>query len=107
MTNTAQEQPRNSGHATPRWVAPLLIIQSLTLVLALATNGIDVPTAAAQGREENQDKGNVLPNAADQRQEQIRLLRTIAAEMGKANTSLEKLSKHAEEAARQNRPAGN
>lgn len=107
MINTVQEQPRIPGHATPRWVAPLLIIQSLTLVLAFASNGIDVPVAAAQEREENQDRGNVLPNAAEQRQEQIRLLRTIAAEMGKANGSLEKINKHAEEAANQNRPAGN
>ena len=95
----------STGKITPRWLVPLFGLQVLILLVALAGQGSAVPTAdAAQARRdpiaEKQEHQNVLPNAADQRQEQIRLLRAILDELGNVNARLDQLNKHAEAASR-------
>ena len=106
MSNLAHNNANASGRATPRWVVALLMLQTLVLIVALAGNGLSMPAAeASQNRrdpvaERPQEQTNVLPNAADQRQEQIRLLRQIADELGQMNGKLDQLNKHAEAASR-------
>lgn len=73
------------------WMTALLILQSLTLVIVLSASGVMTP-AAAPAAVQGHDR-QILPNAADQRQEQIVLLRQVVAELGKVNANLEKLGK--------------
>ena len=99
-------QPANAQARTPRWVGALLTLQTLALIVALSGHGPSMSAAqAAQDRRDPiaqpQEKTNVLPNAADQRQEQIRLLRQIVEELAETNAKLDQLNKHAEAAGRQ------
>lgn len=99
------DQSANAVARTPRWVGALLTLQTLGLVVALSGHGLSMPAAeAAQDRRdpigEQQERTNVLPNAADQRQEQIRLLRQIVDALSETNSKLDQLNKHAEAASR-------
>lgn len=86
------------SNKTPRWLVALVVLQSLTLLAVLCGNPQVLPSAAAsQGAAAQQDRENVLPNAAHQRQEQIRLLQQIAGELTKANASLDKISRNGEQ----------
>ena len=106
MSNLPDKSANVSAGPTPRWIVVLLVLQTLGLLVALTSNGLSLPAAeAAQDRRdpisERQEQQNVLPNAAEQRQEQIRLLRQIVAELTNANGKLDQLNKHAEAAGRE------
>jgi len=76
--------------ATPRWLVALLFLQAATLLVALGAWPAASTVEATQGRQQDQE-GEILPNAAAQRAEQIRLLKTIAGEMSEMNTKLGKI----------------
>jgi hypothetical protein len=91
------EQPAKSRrHATPRWLVALLFLQAATLLVALGAWPAASTVEATQAR---QDQDEILPNAAAQRAEQIRLLKAIADEMSEMNTKLGKIQQSLEKPA--------
>ena len=69
------------------------MLQSLTLLVAITGRPATPEAAAAQYRASQSDegRGNTLPNAADQRLQQIRLLGQIKEELTRANQKLEQI----------------
>jgi Tfp pilus assembly protein PilO len=87
--NVEQSTRLPSRAATPRWLVALLFLQAATLLVALGAWPAASTVEATQGRQQDQDE--ILPNAAGQRAEQIRLLKVIADEMSEMNTKLGKI----------------
>jgi hypothetical protein len=94
--NTEQHAAHPSRSATPRWIVGLLILQAATLLVALGAWPTAASVEASQGRQDNQEERGMLPNAAGQRQEQIKLLKTIADEMSEVNAKLGKIQQRLE-----------
>src|SRR5690606_30724504 len=93
-----------SAAGMPRWVAAMIVLQGLTLAAAFGLRPEAAP-AEATGVMAQQDR-DVLPNAASQRAEQIRLLKQIADQMGAMNDKLDRLNRTMENQAG-NQGAGN
>lgn len=86
--------------ASPKWMALLLALQGLTLLAALGAQPGATPAEAggqrrpAIGIDDDEPKREpVLPNAAGQRQEQIRLLTVIADQLVAVNAKLDETNK--------------
>ena len=84
-----------SSTRTPRWVHVVLCLQGATLLVALGLRPAVSAVEAGQPRmgQEEQRREPILPNAAGQRQEQIRLLKVIADQMTEMNAKLDQMNK--------------
>ncbi len=104
MNANNDARPSRSAVGMPRWVAAMIVLQALTLAAAFGLRPEAAPAEAAGVRAQDRD---VLPNAAGQRAEQIRLLKQIADEMGAMNDKLDRLNRTMEENRAGTQPAGN
>jgi hypothetical protein len=69
----------------------MVVLQALTLMAALGAWPTAATVEATQNRRADDQEQDVLPNAAGQRQEQIRLLKEIAGELSEMNGKLDKI----------------
>lgn len=94
----ADTSPRASTASigrVPRWAVAALVLQSLTLLCVFASNGTTPAAASGQwSQSKDASRTATLPNAAQQRAEQIKLLATIVSELEKTSSKLESIDKH-------------
>ena len=79
----------------PRWAAAVVVLQSVTLLAVLAARpAVPSADAAQVGSQRGaQDEGRQgLPNAAEQRAQQIRVLGQIHDELVKVNQKLDRVN---------------
>lgn len=95
QTQTTNRPSTLIAGRVPRWAVAALVLQSLTLLCVFTSNG--TTTAAGSGslsQSRNGSTGVTLPNAAQQRAEQTKLLATMVSELEKTNSSLASIEKH-------------
>lgn len=99
--NVAPTGPVASDHPgkfsrLPRWAVAVLVLQSLTLLCVFGSNGTTPASGNTQYLQSRDDrpKGQTLPNSAQQRAEQTKLLARIVSELEKTNSKLDSLDSH-------------
>ncbi len=88
--------PTPPKSVSQRWIVAIMVLQCFTLLVALGGLPTASPVEANQQRRDplqaQDDREQILPNAAAQRAEQIRLLKQISDQLGEMNAGLRKVN---------------